>query len=76
MMSLCQMHTEASCFSTRSHFADQVTQGVKFKTEGHLRPTGHRAAAQAIKNHLVEEKSLTNGTNVLRTPKSAPEGAK
>jgi len=68
MMSLCRTDTEARCTSTRTDFAEEMTRGVRFKTQGHWRSTGHEVAARSIEKYLVEEGLLKSGKQVLRTP--------
>ncbi len=59
MFSLCQLNKKAKCFSTRPHFAKKIAQGETFKSGGHWEPAGHFAAAEEIKNYLVDEGYIT-----------------
>jgi hypothetical protein len=55
MLTLCRLNEQAKCFSTRPHFAERKAKGEAFKSSGHWEPAGHLAAAEAIKNYLVNE---------------------
>ena len=49
-----EKNDKVQCFSARSRFAEKMAEGVIVRTQWHGRPAGHRAAAEAIRDYLID----------------------
>lgn len=55
LLSTCAADLHVECFTVRPSFGAQAASGADFDPYKHWPPLGHRAAAEAIRDHLIAE---------------------
>ncbi len=63
----CRSNGKVECISLRPYFKAKVDEGVKLKLAGHWCPLGHLAAAEGIRDYLLNKKHIIKPLEMPRS---------